>query len=233
MMFSRKTDNVDDVMAQDVNELQESIETGWIPVSDTWTRVSDHVFAVKSDVTASYSPGVKVRYKDGGSYKYGVIGSSVHLVGTTTVTLISTSDYTMAATVITDMGLGIANRPKGWPDWFNWTPTLTGFSADPTGLYRWRADGRRIEIAIRHNADGTSNANTFVVTAPFAARTLANMIWRGRTTFVDNSTTSSTPGSLLINQASANLVAYTNSNVGAWTNVNNKRIVFGSIFYEI
>jgi hypothetical protein len=234
MTFTRKTDGIDDVLANDVNELQQALEDGWTPVTATWTRTANHAFSVAGDVTATYSPGVKVRYKDGGAFEYGVVASSTHAAGTTSVTLITTSAYAMADAAITDRWIARANLPAGWPEWFAYTPTITGFSSAPVGgVYRWRADGRRLEIAIRQVVAGTSNATTFTMTAPATARTVGNMIWRGVCSFADNTTTSATYGSLLINSASATINAYTDASIGAWTNSGEKRVIFGTIFYEI
>jgi len=234
MTFTRKTDGIDDVLANDVNELQQALEDGWTPVTATWTRTANHAFAVSGDVTATYAPGVKVRYKDGGAFEYGVIASSTHAAGTTTVTLITNSDYAMADATITDRWLGRANLPAGWPDWFNYAPAQTGFSTAPAGgIYRWRADGRRVEVVIRQPANGTSDATTFTIATPAAARTITNAIWRATCSYIDNTTAATTYGAIEIASAATVIDVFTNATTGAWTDSGGKRVIFGMIVYEI
>jgi hypothetical protein len=233
MTFTRKVDGTNDVLANDVNELQQALEDGWTPVAATWTRTGNHAFSVSGDVTATYEPGVKVRYKDGGAFEYGVIATSSHAGGTTTVTLITNSDYAMADATITDRWLARVNQPAAWPEWFNYAPTFTGFSAAPAGgIYRWRADGRRIEIVIRQTADGTSNATTFTISAPVTAKAITDMTWRGVAGARDNTAALGDYSSLRVVQDTAIIDAFTDANVGAWTNSGGKRILAGAIVYE-
>jgi len=61
-----------------------------------------------------------------------------------------------------------------------WTPTYTGFSADPTnGIYRYTLQGRKccMTVIIPAGNHGTSNATTFTMTLPFTAATITNMRW--------------------------------------------------------
>jgi hypothetical protein len=232
-IFTRKTNSVDDVLDNDINELQLAIEDGWQPISATWTRTGNHSFAVAGDVTAIYEPGVKIRYKDGGAFEYGVVASSAHAAGTTTVTLITNSDYAMADVAITDRWISRVNQPSGWPEWFNYAPTFTGFSADPAGgVYRWRADGRRIEIFIRQSAAGTSNATTFTISAPVTAREITTMLWRGTAGVTDNGTNLTPIGSVRIVQNTAVINVYTDAFAGAWTNSGAKAALNAWLVYE-
>jgi hypothetical protein len=233
MTFTRKTDGIDDVLANDVNELQQALEDGWTPVTATWTRTGNHAFSVSGDVTATYEPGVKVRYKDGGSFEYGVIATSSHAGGTTTVTLITNSDYAMADATITDRWLARANQPAAWPEWFNYAPTFTGFSADPAGgVYRWRADGRRIEIFIRQSAAGTSNATTFTISAPVTAKEITGMIWRGTAGVQDNTVNLTAFGSVRIITEAATISVFTDALGGAWTDSGAKAALNAWLVYE-
>lgn len=53
--------------------------------------------------------------------------------------------------------------------WISWTPTFTGFSADPTNVdARYFRTGNKIDIRISMTG-GTSNATTFTMTLPFNA----------------------------------------------------------------
>jgi len=53
--------------------------------------------------------------------------------------------------------------------WKTWTPTFTGFSADPTNVKaRYIRIGDTVTVVIGMSA-GTSDATTFTMTAPFSA----------------------------------------------------------------
>jgi hypothetical protein len=107
---------------------------GWQKETATWTRTGNHTFTVSGDVTATYRKGAKARYKDGGSYEYGVIFSSSYSAPNTTVTLITNSDYAMAAATITDTYLSYIDNPEGFPQWFNYSPAISG-SGGSAGAY--------------------------------------------------------------------------------------------------
>lgn len=62
--------------------------------------------------------------------------------------------------------------------WTTWSPTLTGFSADPTSsVYRYKKIGRTVHLVIRQGSAGTSNSTSFTISLPFTAATIANMQW--------------------------------------------------------
>src|SRR5262245_14983770 len=131
-------------------------------------------------------------------------------------------------TVPTFTNYNLINEPVNMSGWRQWTPTFTGFSADPTSLvfrYRIRADGM-CELRMRMGANGTSSATTFTISLPsFTAQTLTNGSWAlmcGAVT--DNGTASATPGFVTI--ASAGTTATVNRDAlgTAWTNANGKRI---------
>lgn len=214
-------------------DIRNNIE--WIQVTETWTRTGDHVFTVPGDVTATYAPGYKIRYKQGGGYEYGVIGTSVYSAPNTTVTLIQTSDYAMAAGAVSDTYLSRQKMPTDFPTIFNWSPTFQGFSADPAGgIYQWYADGRTIFIFIRQPNAGTSNDTLFRISPPIAAKTLTNMVWGGTATVVDNGTTKTTMGRPTISSGGSILAIHVDASAGAtpWTNSGDKRLAFGEIRYQ-
>lgn len=97
--------------------------TGWIAVTETWTRTGNHTFTVSGNLTTKYRKGTKVRYRDGGGDEYGVVGSSSYSSPNTTVTLITNTDYAMAATTITDTYISYIENPEGYPHWFNFVPS--------------------------------------------------------------------------------------------------------------
>lgn len=64
----------------------------------------------------------------------------------------------------------------------SWSPNLVGFSVAPTAaVYRYTKVGKLCTLAVRQGGVGTSNANTFTISLPFTAATIANMAWSVRT----------------------------------------------------
>ena len=132
----------------------------------------------------------------------------------------------LANAAITLPFFSYAETPQDFPDWFNWTPTLTGFSADPTNaVYRFRISGRMCFVKVRQGTAGTSNGVGFSVSAPIAALTLANAGWWGNPGFyVDNGVTK-TGGAVGIGTGATAVTCYT-ADLGAWTASGSKRIAF-------
>ncbi len=132
-------DNVDDVLAKHVNNLETKVgvddsavvtsldymfRKGWSPANETWVYVSATSFKVEGvDVTSKYPKGTRIRYKQGGAYEYGVVISSAFSTDTT-VTLATNTDYALANDTITDNGYSYMANPVGYPQYFNYTPTF-------------------------------------------------------------------------------------------------------------
>lgn len=176
---------------------------GWFTDTNTWTFVSQTsgvtTFSVAVDATAWLTPGTKVSYNDGGGVKYGVVASSTFL-SVTTVVLMTNDDNVMANHALTAPRYSYQANPQGFPAAFNWTPTLSGWSANPTNVaYQWSTQGRSCTIFIRQQTAGTSGNVTHTATLPVAAATVANMVWGANCRATDNGTTQ--PGTLGIASA--------------------------------
>jgi hypothetical protein len=62
----------------------------------------------------------------------------------------------------------------------SWTPTFTGFSADPAGgIYRSILVGKLCTLFVSMPNPGTSNDVAFRLTAPFTSANIASMTWGG------------------------------------------------------
>ena len=207
-----------------------AMQSGWIPVSETWTRTGNHTFTVPGDLTAKYRKGAKVHYDDGGAgSEFGVVGSSAHVAGTTTVNLIPNTDYTMAAATIITTLISYIDNPESFPHWFNFAAAPTGFSAAPaTPDYKWTTKGNTIFISYIELNNGTSNATTFTAAAPIAPiESIANVAG----TLVNNSVVLTTAGRLVMVAGDATITFRTDMASGAWTAANGKRAV-AYFFYE-
>lgn len=67
---------------------------------------------------------------------------------------------------------------NGNPSVGTYSPTFTGFSADPASpVLRYTKIGQKVDLTFRMPNQGTSNATGFTMTLPFTAATIANMAW--------------------------------------------------------
>lgn len=130
----------------------------------------------------------------------------------------------------------IINRPIFETSWLNWTPTPTGFSANPTStVNRYRLDMDNILAEIRQGGAGTSNATTFTLSLPFTAKTLTNMTWGALGSADDNSAALSAACGARITNATNVLTLDKTADAGAtaWTASGTKRLRSLTIFYDI
>lgn len=122
------------IPASDMNDLRAevvAVETtaldgGWIG-SSGWLYLSASTFSVPGDVSAVFVKGTRLKWVQT-SLKYGVVVSSVYAAGVTTVTIFITSDYILANAAISQAYFSQLAQPAGFPDWFSWSPTWTGFT---------------------------------------------------------------------------------------------------------
>ena len=192
-----------------------TIADGWSSPSESWTYASSTTITVPSDATTKYSVGDKLRLKQGGLYKYFYVTA----VASTTLTVTGGSDYTVANASITDNYYSKASSPVGFPHWFNYTPTYTGFSTDPSGgTNRFKIDGNTVTVQRVTGTAGTSNGATFLVSAPVTSASAPASFWTGGLAAVsDNSSNQASPGRMYI-QAGTNTITIEKAfNANAWT----------------
>ena len=114
--------------------------------------------------------------------------------------------------------------------WTTWTPTLTGFSSDPpNAIYRYCLVGKMCSVIVSQASAGTSNANTFTISAPFKARyQTSNSIARMQDTY----NYSYGVGMVMISTGSQTFALYTATGSTGWTASSGKSAMF-TITYEI
>lgn len=206
---------------------------GWINDGLTWTYASASTFTIAGDVTAIYQKGTFLKWTQT-TVKYGVVASSSYSAPNTTVTIIVNADYTIANAAISANYWSYSANPRGWPDWFNWTSTRTGYSAAPTDTTtRYRVIGRTVHFNIREVTNGTSNAVTLSMSLPVAALTLTNLLFGGPASLVDNSAAMATYGRWTIGSAGTTMVFGTTASAAdGFTNSGGKRVAFCEGFYQ-
>lgn len=141
---------------------------GWTASSDTWTYASATSFTIAgSDRTTTYTKGTRIKLTQT-SAKYFVVTSSSFSTDTT-VNITGGTDYTLANAAITSPYYSYQANPQGYPDRFAYTPTYTGFSANPTTSAAFRVIGKLCFYELHGSANGTSNTTGKTVTLPIAA----------------------------------------------------------------
>ncbi len=209
---------------------------GWI-TGETWTFVSATSFSVASDVTSQYAIGDKIKLTQTTVKYFYVVAVSAFGSGITTITITGGSDYTLANAAISSPFYSKLASPNGFPQWFNWTPTLGGFSANPTSsVYRFNVIGRQVNIALAQGVDGTSNSTGFTITAPIVPATVTNANWLGTAPRCSDNGTIQTVPCLGDMVSASNVITFrktSGSPAASWTAALGKRVNCFSISYEI
>ena len=107
--------------------------------------------------------------------------------------------------------------------WTNYTPaSQTGWTALPTGTYRYTAIGKLVILRINMTA-GTSNADTAIIALPFTAANISNVGGANGYT-IDNGTPLTTMSRWAIAANSTTINFYKDAATGVWTASGTKRI---------
>lgn len=222
--------------AQDINDLNHYLNDGWVDPRETWIYVSSTTFIVNGDITGRNRKGDKIKLAQDGIIKYFYITSLSYSADseTTTVTVTGGTDYSLAESPIWNNCYSKFVNPQGFPCWFNYAPTLTGFSANPTNtVYRFSINNNLCIVEFQQGTNGTSNSTAFTVTAPVDSANISNAIW-GNTcwTTVDGGTVLTSPGRVTIGINSNTIIVNKNVAGAAWTGSGGKRASF-TLTYEI
>ena len=115
--------------------------------------------------------------------------------------------------------------------WKTYTPaSQTGWTALPTGNYRYTAIGKLVILRIAMTA-GTSNATTASIALPFTAANVGSSVGGANAYAIDNGTGLTTMSKWAIAPNSTMIDFYKDAAVGAWTASGTKRI-YCVAFYE-
>jgi hypothetical protein len=190
--------------------------------------------AAGADVTNLYTTGLKLKWNDG-SDKYGYAGSASY--GTATnIHLVPNSDYALSGSAIAGAAVSRVAMPVGFPEWFNYAPTLTGWGTAPTtAFYRFNMIGHQVMAVISQGAGGASNGTVAQISLPVAAKSTSYLYWGGANNFIfDNGmiTTGASRWNIPGGTFDETIASfYTNMGAGGWTASGDKRI-FATLFYE-
>lgn len=200
---------------------------GWIPAEQTWTYASATTITVPSGAASKYQKGDKIKITNNSATKYFYIVS----VADTVLTVTGGSDYTVHDSAITNPFFSKIENPQGFPHWFAYTPSFGGFSANPTGQFRFRVTGVSVFVSIRMSVSGTSNANTFTVSVPITSSSALD-IFTAIPGIVDNGVTEG-PNQCLHSNGTATLTMQRNSSSTGWTTSGAKRITGITVQYQM
>lgn len=205
--------------------------SGWKEVKDTWTYASATTITVPSGAATYYSVGDKLRLQNNnsGTWLYFYIVT----VADTLLTVTGGSDYAVPNATLTDIYVSKVSSPVGFPQWMNWIPTFTGFSAVPTGYKsRFKVIGRQVNWIYANETPGTSNGTTFLLTLPITASTNAKMLSNSGTVF-NNTAYQDLPCVCIVSPAAPTQLQLNRTvTTASWTGSGTKDCAF-NITYEI
>ena len=205
---------------------------GWTSFTGNGTRVSATSFTVAGDQTGVFKKGTKIKYTDT-TTKYNVVmADATYSSGVTTVVLAPTDDFAVVGTTITGISYSYQENPVGWPDWFAYTPTYTGFATPPSGgVVKYAVRGKTCFFTKDINGSaGSSNNTIFTLSVPIPA--VADAI--GICWAKDNGGNLSAPSEILIAAGQTAMSIYKTFHAGAWTALNSGKDVYIPLFaYQI
>mgnify|MGYP000736604728 CR=1 FL=1 len=116
----------------------------------------------------------------------------------------------------------------GLGTWKTWTPVFTGFSTDPAFTARYTQLGKTVTAFVNMEG-GISNATTFTMTLPVAAKTGA--VQRAHTRVIDNNSNQDKPGMIVTRSGSTTADLFASLQGVGWVASSNKR-AYLTIIYE-
>lgn len=207
---------------------QTADKDGYVKVLEAWAYASATTITVPTGAVSRYQPGDKLKLNNT-TTKYFYIT----IVADTLLTVTGGTDYTVANLAISEIKVS-RQSPPDFPAAFNWSPTLTGFSANPTNtVYQFYISDGWCYVHVRQATNGTSNATTFWISAPVTPTTLSNAIWGNAwIEAVDNGSLIAAPGKAYASSANSVIVVGSTMSSDNWTAANGKRASF-NLAYRI
>ncbi len=202
---------------------------GWVAANETWTYKSGTQFTVAADVTGKYDVGDKIYCSQGGTIEYFYVTATPAVAsGTTTMTILGDSGTPLVNSAITVNYYSKVLTPHGFPNYFAYAGTSSGWNAALTSYGKYRLTGRLCNIVF--DVSGTSNDTVAVVSGPVNAIQDFFEVWAYAT---DNGSNLTTPGNVQIVSGTNTINIWkTSSNTGVWTNTGAKRII-GNLDYIV
>jgi hypothetical protein len=207
---------------------------GWTDPSETWTYLSATTFTVAADVTAKYSKGDKIKFTQTTVKYFYIIAVSTFSGGVTTLTITGGTDYTLVNAAISANFYSKQQTPNAFPQWFNYTPSFTGFSANPTiGKARFCVAGNQCTMVRSLSGAGTSNATGYTETIPIVSVNSTNQFWHAFGRCFNSSAYVATPAMGVVFWNSSTLTFNLSGATANFTNTGTKMVEYFTLTYEI
>jgi hypothetical protein len=143
---------------------------GWTDSKDTWVYVTASSFKIEGvDRTSTYVSGTKLKFAQT-TNKYAVVTTSSFSTDTT-VNIAVNTDYVIANATITSSYYSCQEKPRLYPTWFNYTPTIAvsggtvpTYTAGYINWYSVHGDICTVHGAWSNATGGTAGAGTGAIT---------------------------------------------------------------------
>lgn len=143
-------------------------------------------------------------------------------IGRFAATLSATASFNWSVPTFT--GTNLINKPTDITRLLSWTPTWAGFSSSPTGVNAtYKVSGNQVFIYLSATGDGTSNATSLTITAPFKHYNTAISYFSGGESR-DNTAAVTTAPSVFMDSTDNVIDAFKDQVRGNWTSSGGKRI---------
>jgi hypothetical protein len=179
-----------------------------------------------TDYRYMFPVGTKIKFTQDTIVKYFYVIANNYGSGVTTLTLSTSSDFTLTANPITFGYYSYASTPQGFPQWFSWAPTFTGYSGAVSGTKLFSVNGNTCFLIL--DISGTSNANTLTMTLPVTPSAGGSILTRT----YDTGAVSTSPGFISVIATNPIASVYPLLSGGTWTASGNKGCLTDG-FYRI
>ncbi len=112
--------------------------------------------------------------------------------------------------------------------WGSWTPSFGGFSVSPTVTFSNYTQLGKTVLFEMDLSGGTSNATTFTITLPVAAKRAVSILC----SVVDAGSSKTTPGRIVTTAGSTSASVFSDAGIGTWTASGAKNLYIGNGVYE-
>lgn len=160
-----------------VGNLIRALETdaGWKNIPWTLSYASSTTVTISGNQASYFPVGCKIKFNQISSTKYFYVVSASYSSPNTTLTLLAGTDYTVGNSLISAAMVSYSECPLGFPQWFNFTPTLgnitigTGGSAANVAALSIVGGVVKVRGRIVLGTSGASISGTGTLTIPTAS----------------------------------------------------------------
>ena len=167
---------------------------GWTAITETFTYASATTITIAAGGASRFQKGDKLKLTQTTDKYFYIVDVADELL-----TVTGGSDYTLADAAITSPQLSRIENPFGFPGWFNYVPTFTGWADPVTGyVAQFKLNNDVCHTIIRMTANTTSNSSSSTITSPITSLNLTNGLWIGTPLSAVSGTQSTTADTVLI-----------------------------------